>query len=175
MKLIKPILVLAVISLSAALLLALTNALTAPEIAREEQRKESEALSLVLPSADGFESLTVPENAPATVSAVYRAKNGAGYAIRIETAGFSSGLKLLFGIDKDGRITGLSTLATNETDGYGKLCAEDAYASQYKGKDEALSGVDAVSGATKSSGAYKSAARDAFSLYKLLTEGGSEK
>ena len=167
----KPILVLVIISLSAALLLSLTNALTAPEIAKEEARKEKAALLLVLPNATDFETLSVPENAPATVTAVYRAENGAGYAVRIETAGFTSGLKLLFGIDRNGRITGLSTLATNETDGYGKLCAEDAYSSQYVGKDPSLSGVDAVSGATKSSKAYENAACDAFAVYALLTEG----
>ena len=170
----KPILVLVLISLSAALLLALTNSLTAPEIAKEEARKEKEALLTVLPSATDFEALTLPENAPATVTAVYRAKNGTGYAVRIETAGFAGGLKLLFGIDENRRITGVSTLATNETDGYGKLCAEDAYASQFVGKGPSLSGVDAISGATKSSKAYESAARDAFLVYALLTEGGTE-
>lgn len=173
MKQCKPILVLVLISLSAALLLALTNALTAPEIAKEERRKEEEALSLVLPSATGFDTVALPENAPATVTAVYRAKNGAGYAVRIETAGFAGGLKLLFGIDGSGRLAGLSTLATSETDGYGKKCAEDSYSSQYIGKDATLSGVDAVSGATKSSKAYEKAAHDAFAVYALLTEGGA--
>ena len=175
MKNLKPILVLVLISLSAALLLALTNSFTAPEIAKEEKRKEEEALALVLPSATGFDTVEIPENAPATVTAVYRAKNGTGYAVRIETSGFSGGLKLLFGIDGSGRLAGLSTLATNETDGYGKKCAESGYSSQYIGKDASLSGIDAVSGATKSSKAYENAARDAFAVYELLTKGGSER
>ena len=173
MKRIKPVLILVLISLSAALLLALTNSLTAPYIADAEREREEKALSLVLPAATGFESVAVPAGAPATVSAVYRAENGTGYAFRIETAGFAGGLKLLIGIDEGGRITGLSTLATNETDGYGKKCADSTYASQYEGKDASLSGVDAISGATKSSKAYESAARDAFSAYALLTEGGT--
>lgn len=169
---VKPILVLSLIGLVAALLLALTNAVTAPLVLEAERRAEEAALLAVLPNAEGFDSVDVPENAPKTVTAVYRNTAGSGYVFRLETTGFAAGLKLVCGIDESGRVTGLSTLATNETDGYGKKCADTAYASQYIGEGASLDGVDAVSGATKSSVAYENAVKDAFRAFAILTEGG---
>lgn len=170
---VKPVLVLSVIGLVAALLLALTNAVTVPLVKEAEARKEQEALLAVLPNAEGFERLELPENAPKTVVAVYRDTAKSGYVFRMETAGFAAGLKLVCGIDESGRVTGLATLATSETDGYGKKCTEDAYASQYIGEGASLDGVDAVSGATKTSRAYENAVKDAFKVFEILTEGGN--
>ncbi len=164
----KPVLMLAVICFVASLLLAGTNALTAPIIADAEARAEAEALRAVMPDATGFVSEELCEDVPATVTAIYRAEGTDGYVFRLETAGFSTGLKILCGIGADGRITGVRTIASNETDGYGKICESAEYVGQYTGEDNTLSGVDGISGATKTTNGYENAIRDAFTAYSAV-------
>ncbi len=167
-KHLKPILTLAAICLAASLLLAGTNAITAPEIARAEAKAEAEALRAVMPDAMGFSKEEITDGIPDTVAAIYRAEGADGYVFRLETAGFSSGLKILCAIGMDGRILGVRTLAHNETDGFGKYCETDAYVSQYTGEDSSLAGVDGISGATKTTVAYENAIRDAFTAFAAV-------
>jgi electron transport complex protein RnfG len=164
----KPIFTLAAICLVASLLLAGTNALTAPRIAAEEARVEREALQAVIPTATAFHKEDLGTDLPATVTAVYRAEGADGYVFRLETSGFSTGLKILCAIGSDGKVIGVRTLSHNETDGYGKYCETDAYVSQYTGADSSLLGIDGISGATKTTVAYENAIRDAFAAHAAV-------
>ncbi len=165
---VRSVITLALICLAASLLLSLTNAFTKGEIERAEAAAEEEALRAVMPGADGFSLLGDTANLPATVTAVYRDNGHTGYVFRLETSGFSSGLRILCAIGNDGKIIAVKTLSSNETDGYGKVCETAEYEGRYAGKDETLSGVDAISGATKTTNGYTGAIRDAFTAFAAL-------
>jgi hypothetical protein len=81
--------------------------------------------------------------------------------------------KLICGINADGSITGISTLSHKETSGIGSKVVEDnsGYRENFYGKTaDNYSEVDAVTGATISSKAYKKALDGAFEAYELAKE-----
>lgn len=171
-EIIKPVLVLVCICLVITALLAYINSVTSPIIAKAEQEKTEQAMSEVLSEADGFEKLEI-ENLPDRVTEVYSANNGAGYVFMLTTKGYGGDMKLICGMDADGVIVQCKTLSHSETSGLGSKTAEDAYASQYTGKtDVLLDSVDAITGATISSTAYKNAIEDAFKAYDMIKEAG---
>ena len=66
--------------------------------------------------------------------------------------GFDGTILVMTAIDTDGKIVAVSTLdVTSETATLGGLTAKESYTSMYSGKDAALEGVDAISGATVTS------------------------
>lgn len=168
---IKPIVVLTCICLVVTALLAYVNTVTSPIITKAEQEAAEQARAEVLSEADSFVKLEMAE-LPETVQEVYRAENGAGYVFMLETdKGYSSDMKLICGIRSDGSIEACKTLSHNETSGLGSKTAEDPYKSQYVGKtSDTLTEVDAISGATISSNAYKSAIEDAFEAFEMAKE-----
>ena len=168
----RPILVLTVICLVTSVLLALTNAVTAPIIAATERAAAEAAKREVLPGADTFEVLQVA-GLPETVTEADRAANGCGYVFLLTGAGYGGKdtLNLICGMDASGRITATRTLSHEETAGLGAKVAEDPFQSQFAGLDRAaLDQADAISGATFSSHYYISAIRDAFTAYTLVKE-----
>ena len=160
-KSIKNIAVLVCICAVVSVLLAVTNALTAPLIAENEAKKANEALLNVMPEGNSTYTL------PATVKEAYRAENG-GYVIRLQTTGYSSGFVIMCGIMPDGTVSGAVCLASTETLGY-----EKTFGDHFKGKNrETVDSVDTVSGATKTTGAYRAAIKDALNAAIIL--GGGE-
>lgn len=157
-KYLKSILSLVSICAVVAVMLAITNAVTAPIIEKAEAKKTQEALRKVLPLGENFESVDAASyDLPDTVVEVYRETAGAGYVFKLKTKGYSTGFLILCGVNADGTVGGALTLSSGETLGYEKTFGE-------KFKDKSLSGVeniDAVSGATKTTAAYKNAVLDA--------------
>lgn len=171
-EIIKPVLVLVCICLVVTALLAYINSVTSPIIAKAEQEKTEQAMSEVLADADGFEKLEI-ENLPDRVTEVYTATNGAGYVFMLTTKGYGGDMKLICGMKSDGTIEQCKTLSHAETSGLGSKTAEDPYRNQYCGKNaDTLSEVDAITGATISSTAYKNAIEDAFKAYDMVKEAG---
>lgn len=171
-EIIKPVLVLVCICLVVTALLAYINSVTSPIIAKAEQEKTEQAMSEVLADADGFEKLEI-ENLPDRVTEVYTATNGSGYVFMLTTKGYGGDMKLICGMKSDGTIERCKTLSHSETSGLGSKTAEDPYRNQYSGKsDDTLSEVDAITGATISSTAYKNAIEDAFKAYDMVKEAG---
>ena len=171
-EIIKPVLVLVCICLVVTALLAYINSVTSPIIAKAEQKKTEQAMSEVLADADGFEKLEI-ENLPDRVTEVYTANNGSGYVFMLTTKGYGGDMKLICGMDANGVIEQCKTLSHAETSGLGSKTAEDPYRNQYSGKsDDTLSEVDAITGATISSTAYKNAIEDAFKAYDMVKEAG---
>lgn len=171
-EIIKPVLVLVCICLVVTALLAYINSVTSPIIAKAEQEKTEQAMSEVLADADGFEKLEI-ENLPDRVTEVYTANNGSGYVFMLTTKGYGGDMKLICGMKSDGTIEQCKTLSHAETSGLGSKTAEDPYRNQYSGKSEdTLSEVDAITGATISSTAYKNAIEDAFKAYDMVKEAG---
>lgn len=171
-EIIKPVLVLVCICLVVTALLAYINSVTSPIIAKAEEEKTRQAMTEVLSEADSFEKLEI-ENLPERVTEAYSATNGAGYVFMLTTKGYGGDMKLICGMDADGVIEQCKTLLHAETSGLGSKTAEDPYRNQYCGKSaETLGEVDAITGATISSNAYKNAIEDAFKAYDIVTEAG---
>ena len=166
-KSIKSIVVLVGICALMAVLLALTNALTAPIIAQNQNAAANEALLVVMPQGEGFESVEFDASAlPATIQEVFKEKNG-GYVFKMETVGYGSGMIIMCGIDASGTVTGVVCLGSSETLGYEKTFGES-----FVGKDAVgVDAVDTISGATKTTAAFKNAVKDALNAVIILGGG----
>ncbi len=151
-----------------AVLLALTNAITAPIIKKNQDAAANEALLEVMPNGEGFEKIEFDAaKLPKTVTEVYREKNG-GYVITLTTTGYGSGLVIMCGVNADGTVSGAVCLGSTETLGH-----EKTFGANFVGKDAAgVSGVDTISGATKTTAAYKNAIADALNA-AIILGGGS--
>lgn len=165
---IKSVLVLVCICTVTALLLALTNSFTAPIIEESQKAQANAALLVVMPNGSGFEEADISSfTLPATVKKAYK-EAGGGYVFELETAGYSSGMKLMCGVSADGVITGAVCLSSNETLGH-----EKTFGANFKDKDASgVDGVDVISGATKTTGAYRQAMKDAINS-AIILGGGS--
>ena len=151
-----------------AVLLALTNAITAPIIKKNQDAAANEALLEVMPNGEGFEKIEFDAaKLPKTVTEVYREKNG-GYVITLTTTGYGSGLVIMCGVNADRTVSGAVCLGSTETLGH-----EKTFGANFVGKDAAgVSAVDTISGATKTTGAYKNAIADALNA-AIILGGGS--
>lgn len=166
-KNLKSVIALTVICAVVSVLLALTNQLTAPIIAKQEASAVTEALSVVLPNGEDFQSVdTSNYELPKTVTEAYSEKNG-GYVFKMTTTGYGSGLVILCGIDKEGTVKGATCISSNETLGY-----EETYGDSFKDKNaEQVDGVDTISNATMTTAAYKNAVKDALNSFTILNGG----
>ena len=167
----KPVIVLVCICLVVTGALAYVNSVTKPIIIKAEEDEAARARKDVLPEADNFTLLdkTLPEG---TLEA-YKADNGAGYVFTVSEKGYGGAIKLICGINPDGTINKISTLSHSETAGIGSKVADNSsgYGEKYKGVNtDNYEDVDAVSGATISSKAYKKAVGDALAAYEAVKE-----
>ena len=151
-----------------AILLALTNAITAPIIQKNQEAAANEALLVVMPEGEGFEKMDISSyTLPETVTEVYKEAKG-GYVVTLTTAGYGSGFVIMCGVSADGTVTGAVCLASTETLGHEKTFGES-----FTGKDATgVDAVDTISGATKTTGAYKNAIKDALNT-AIILGGGS--
>ena len=162
------------ISLVVALLLGLTNRLTAERIEAINAENTRIALSMVVSSSD-CEFPPIEEIPQAAIDAAaaqsgklteaYRIVVGgeeAGYAFKIVAGGSQGDIEMIVGVDGDLAVTGVSVVNASETSGIGtKVINNDPTASgvgvldQFIGMSGAGSlvvkqNVDAISGATVS-------------------------
>lgn len=174
---VKAVAVLTLLCAVVAALLGTANYFTAGKIAENQERSRDEARSAVLPDGEytfaEVSSARLPEGS--SVTAAWEAKqNGetVAYVFQMETKGYASGLVLMCGISAEGRVTGTETVSSSETPSLGGKTERDAYKDQYVGLGENdLSSVDGISGATKTSLAYRNAVADAFLAYQIITGG----
>lgn len=167
MKHLKSVIALTVICAVVAVLMAATNMLTAPIIEANESAAANDALLVVMPNGSGFELVDTAEySLPSTVTDVYREASG-GYVIKLTTTGYSSGMTLMIGIDANGVVTGTQCLASGETLGYEKTWGENAVGATV----DTVDSLDTVSGATKTTSAYKNAVKDALNTAVILGGG----
>ena len=168
MKNVKSVLVLVCICSVMAILLALTNSITAPVIKKNQDAAANEALLQVMPDGKDFEKIDISAyTLPATVTEAYKEANG-GYVFTLTTTGYSSGFVIMCGVNADGTVSGAVCLASTET-----LGEEKTFGDNFKGKNsEEVGAVDTISGATKTTGAYKNAVNDALNA-AIILGGGS--
>lgn len=169
LKNIKSVGVLVAICSVIALLLALTNQITAPIIEKNSAAAANQALLEVMPEGAGFESVDMGSyTLPATVTEAYKETSGKGYVIKLTTTGYGPGMVIMCGVSADGKVTGAVCLSSNET-----LSKEKEYGKNFAGKDAAgVEATDTIGGATMTTGAYKNAVKDA--LNAALVLGGED-
>ena len=168
---VKPIAVLASICLVVTALLAFINSVTAPSIKAADEAAAAKARQEVLAEADEFELLDM--ELPEGVTEAYKAENGSGYVFMLTTKGYGGAINLICGIKSDGSIESVQTLNHSETSGIGSRVVDNnsPYRQQYVGKTaDDYDTVDAVTGATISSKAYKKAIDAAFEAYDMVKE-----
>lgn len=146
-------------------LLAATNSLTEPIISRNQNASANQALLEVLPEGKGFETVDISAyTLPSTVSEIYKETSDNGYVIKLVTSGYGKDMVIMCGISTELSVTGAVCLSSNETLGY-----EKTYGESFVGKDVAgVEEVDTISGATKTTAAYKKAIKDAINTCLIL-------
>lgn len=166
-KNLKSVITLVCICAVMALALAVTNFITAPIIEKNQSAAANEALLLVMPDAESFESVDISGyTLPATIVEAHKANNG-GFVFKLKTAGYGSDFIIMCGVNADGKVSGALCLSSNETLGH-----EKAFGDNFNGKDAAgVDAVDTISGATKTTAAYRSAVKDALNAAIILAGG----
>ena len=164
---VKSIVVLTAICAVISILLAVTNHFTAPIIAENENAAANEALLVVMPDGTGFEKMDLSSyELPSTVTEAYK-EAGGGYVVKLTTTGYGSGFVIMCGVNADGTVSGAVCLSSNETLGH-----EKSYGENFTGKNsEGVDGVDVISGATKTTAAYRNAVKDAINTATILGGG----
>ena len=158
---IKSVVVLFACCLVVALLLASINTVTAPIIEQNNQSAQFAALEGLIPDAQ-YEEKTGLEGIPETINGIFVDKNGGGAAIVFSaTSSYSSGpMQYAVGIDSDGKILAIKKIAYMESKDFG------SYPESFVGKEYAgIDSVEAFSGVTYSSNAFKASLKDAFTAY----------
>jgi electron transport complex protein RnfG len=164
---IKSVGALTVICAVIAILLALTNSITAPIIEKNANAAANEALLIVLPDGEEFTSVDLSSyELPATVTEAFTEKNG-GVVVKLTTSGYGSDMVIMVGIDGSGTVTGATCLSSNETLGYEKTYGENTVGATV----DTVDGIDVIAGATKTTAAYKGAVKDALNTAVILGGG----
>lgn len=176
---ISPVLVLVAICFAVTFALAFTYGITSPIIAENTARAASEARKELLPDADNFTEADVKpytlEEGKVYVLETYTADNGAGMVVTVNTNSYGGNLTAMVGIDKEGAITGVKVTDHADTPGVGTKAQEESHLNQYRGLTELLSdqiktdaSINAVTGASVSSGAIHKAVYCALEQYKEM-------
>lgn len=169
-KYIGSIAALAAICLVVSALLAAANGITAPVIEKAEGEKANAALLAVMPEGKDFAEIDISEyTLPPSVTGAY-SEAGGGYVLRLVTTGYAAGLTVMCGVDKNGKITGAVCLSSGETLGYEKTYGE--HFTGLSAEEAAL--VATISGATKTTTAYKNAVADAINAAIILSGGEAD-
>jgi electron transport complex protein RnfG len=164
---------LAAICLAATLVLAVTYEVTKPKIAAQLAEEEKEGLECILPEADNFIEKKIDG------IEYFEAMKGdglVGYCVRVTGNGYGGFIRMIVGIDQNGKIEGISILEHQETPGLGAKINEIKpgekdpwFLRQFKGKDasavELKKDIDAITGATISSRAVTEAAKKTVSAF----------
>lgn len=145
------------------------NAITAPEIAKNEQQATLNALSVVYPGSDSFDPIDLGEykdsGLPSNILEAYSASDG-GVVIKINATGYASDMIILCGVNPAGEVVKAECLSSNETWG-----REKTFGQNFEGKT--LDNVDTVATATsKTENGYKKAITDVLGA-ALVLGGGS--
>ena len=153
-----PYVILAIIAVASALVLGLTNLVTADPIATRKQREMEAAFSAVMPQGEhSYKQLTD------TMVEVQDDGVTAGYAVKASAVGYGGDVAVVLGFDAQGTVIGAQV-------GDGSFQETSGIGAQWLGEDNvgkllgisALEGgsIDAISGATVTSRAVLAAANE---------------
>lgn len=169
-KSIKSIVVLVSICVVLTVMLAVVNSITAPIIAENQAKAAQKALMEVMPEGKDFQPVDLSAyTLPATVTQAHK-EAGGGYVIQLTTTGYGSNFVIICGIRADGTVSGAKCLSSTET-----LGKEKTYGDSFTDKNaEEVAAVEIISGATKTTQAYKNAIKDALNTAIILSGGTAD-
>lgn len=152
MKKIPAFITLALITLVAAGLLALTDHITREPIAQAASSAAHLSRCEALPQAETFVHLLPPEGVNSICEGMAD-DQPVGRVGMVTVKGYGGPIEVIAGVDTEGKLTGLRVggSAFAETAGLGSLAKEPAFTDQFIGKTVPVSlgkDVDAISGAT---------------------------
>lgn len=176
-----------VVCVLAAAGLAATYAVTKDRIAAQDAAAVQKSLLAVLPDAKEFKPVTSEAELNAareaagdvTLDSVYTALDGSGQAagtgLLVASRGYGGPIKMAVGVDRNGKVAGVSIVSMNETPGLGSKVVDDtSFLPKFSGlgsADEAHK-VDTITGATKSSRGVRKGVEAALSAYAAIAGGG---
>lgn len=165
------VLTLLLITSVCAFILAYVNENTSGIIKAREQKKLDDSMKEVMADADSFELTDFAPGKP--VSAFYLAKAQgklAGYCVSVAPNGFGGAVKLMVGVDLQGKVGKIMIVGMSETPGLGTKAKNPDFLAQYEGKSAGIevngksdNHIDAITGATVTSRAVTSGVNAALS------------
>ena len=182
----------------AALCLGVVNYITKDTIAKGKEKANVEARQKVLSEAEDFREVpgidkiaasVDAENAGIVDEAYTGYKNGeiVGYTIKTKPKGYGGDVEVLTGINKDGKIVGITILSQSETAGLGARSTESEWQAQYagldaskevsvskNGADSSKNEIQAITGATITSKAVTLGVNTSEKVYKAISAGGKQ-
>ncbi len=170
-NIIKNTLILVAITLTAALCLAVVNAVTKNRIAEAEEKERMDSFYTVMPDANEFKDLTeyviywnAKRSGGAEIVSAFEVydKNNEFIGVVVSVVshnGYGGDITLSLGVDTEGVITGMKVTSMSETSGLGANCTDENWQAQFKDKDadiltytkkgaEKPDEIDALTGAT---------------------------
>jgi len=172
----------------AALILGVTNNITAPVIEERNIQASNEARKIVLPDADEFKKLDdINSDMVVEVYEGIKGNNVVGYTIKTSSKGYGGAIESMVGISKDGKITGVEIGNHSETPGLGSKATEPTFKNQYLDKDVSKpllvvkgsanneNEISAISGATITSNGITNGVNAAMKIYnEKLSENANQ-
>ena len=128
---VKPVVVLFVICLIVTFALAVTNQATKNKIVEINQKTEQTSQKQVLPDADSFEKKS---SKGITFVVGKKGSDVTGYIFTTTSKSYGGDVKVMTGISKDGKVTGVNLLETSDTPGLGLNAQKQSFRDQYKQK-----------------------------------------
>lgn len=180
-----PTAVLTLICVIVAAALAGTNLLTREKIAEQAEKKAGESRALVLPEAKYFEE--APDGSH-TIGLDAEGGVAVGYVFEASAKGYGGDVSVMTGINTEGKITGVVILSHEETPGLGANAEKEDFRAQFlqdvppdglelvKYQTPAAGQVEAITGASMTSGAVTDAVNQAIESYQntYASEGGND-
>ena len=199
----KPVIALTVITLLAGLALSGVYTMTKDTIEEQKRAANAASYRVVVPDAETFETMAEIDAAiealgediygskfgRAFINEGIVAKNAAGeicgYVVSVTTAdGYEGNITLSLGIAPDGTLNGIAFTELNETPGMGMRAADPEFKDQFnnrlvtqfvhnKGGASGDNTIDAISGASTTSGAVVNAVNAGLDFFHSVMQGGN--
>ena len=193
-QILKNALILTVITLIAGLCLAVVYQITKQPIAEAERAAAMAAYADVFPACVVEDRVPewIPPIEPAPADGVviedykfaYDGDDFAGIALRVTSPnGYGGDVTVAVGVDRDGKLTGISVISQSETAGLGANCEKPSFTEQFAGiagivrwtktGKTAPDEIDAISGATVTTKAVTEAVNAGLAFARELMKGGT--
>ena len=162
-------------------ILAVTDMVTAPKIAENNEQAEIATRQLVFEDAKSFSDIKTVDGAT-YVEALDESGKTIGYVFTTSSKGYGGEIKIMTGIGADGKVTGMEILAIEETAGLGMNAKKDDFRNQYVNNsgeftvvksDAGENEIQALTGATITSQAVTDAVNNAVEIFRTV-EGGDK-
>lgn len=142
-EIMRPGIVLFIITAVVSMCLGVVNSMTAPVIAENNIISKNQAMSEVLAGVTDSnfsdEILTGDTTGVISCSTGYAGADVYGYAVSVKVKGYGGTIEVMVGVKADGTVEGVRIISHDETAGLGANASSEKFTGQYSGKKGALS------------------------------------